>query len=508
VSIPRRALTFALSLAACGGSGGASGSADETSASSTASSSAGTGGDATGDTSSAATVSSDSLDTSTSVEPSTGADTDGPGACDPTATFEDGKSPTSEIHVAEGGADAGGCGAAGSPCATIDYAATLATPGTAIRIHAGTYGADAFIDNLAGSEDAPIWLGGAPGEARPVIEGGGEALHISTARYLVVHDLEIRGASGNGINCDDGGAVDDPEAARFVVFRDLFIHDIGGDGNQDCLKLSGLNDYWVLDSEFAACGGGASGSAIDHVGCHRGLIARNLFRDLQGSGNAVQCKGGSEDIEIRGNVMRDPGERAINMGGSTGFEFFRPPLSDAQSNAEATNIRAIANSIQGGVVPFAFVGCVGCLVANNTIVDPENWILRILQETVSAPPYVFSPAQNGHVANNVFYFSRSGISTYVNIGADTMPESFAFTTNLWYAHDDPSQSDPAADLPNPENGGVYGMDPLLVDVAAGDVHLQGGSPAASAGTPLVDLTGDLDGDCWGDPPSIGAQEIR
>ncbi len=456
-----------------------------------------TGSDAT------ATGGTDSVDEDSSGDPTT--DTGGPGPCGAIETFEDGKTPTREIHVAPHGRDTAECGDEGSPCATIEHAAGLASPGMAVRIHAGTYAADNYIANLAGTSDAPIWIGGAPGEDRPVIEGGGEGLHFSTVRWLVVHDLEVRNASGNGINTDDGEAYDDPDATRYVVFRNLFIHDIGAGGNQDCLKLSGVDDYWVLDSEFARCGGGGSGSAIDHVGCHHGLVARNLFRDLQDAGNAVQCKGGSEDIEIRANVMVDPGQRGVNMGGSTGFEFFRPPLSETEPNAEARDIRVIANYIRGGTAPLAFVGCDGCLAANNTIVDPENWILRILQETMTDPPYTFVPARNGRLVNNLVYFSRAGISTWVNIGGDTDPETFAFTANLWYAHDDPGQSDPASALPVPETGGLYGQDPLLVDPSS-SAEIDPGSPAVGAGTPLGELEADAFDHCWADPPSIGAHE--
>ena len=119
---------------------------------------------------------------------------------------------------------------------------------------------------------APIWIGGVPGSPRPVIAAGGQAFHLVRPRYLVVHDLEVRGASANGINTDDEAQYANADAARFVVFRNLFIHDVGTGGNQDCLKLSGLNDFWVLDSEFQRCGGAGSGSAIDHVGCHHPSI--------------------------------------------------------------------------------------------------------------------------------------------------------------------------------------------------------------------------------------------
>lgn len=439
----------------------------------------------------------------TSTTATTGDTGEPPGCGAEVVTFASGKTPGQIIHVAPGGADTADCGAEGQPCAGIAHAAGLATPGTAVRVHAGTYAADQFVSDLAGTADAPIWIGGAPGEARPIIQGGTEALHLSRVRYVVVHDLEVAGATGNGINTDDGGQYDDPEAARFVVFDNVYIHDIGQGGNEDCLKLSGLNDYWVLRGEFANCGAG--GSAIDHVGCHQGLIVGNYFHD--NGANAVQAKGGSEDIEIRGNRMIDCGERAVNMGGSTGFEFFRPPLRMDVPNVEARDIRVIANVIVGGETPLAFVGCVGCLAANNTIVRPNHWLMRILQETVTTQEYEFLPSGQNTFANNVVVFERGAISTYVNIGVDTAPETFTFSNNLWYASDDPGQSSPAGDLPVAETNALVGMDPLLVDVAGGDYHVTAQSPAVGSGTLLPALSVDLDGVCYADPPTRGAFEL-
>jgi hypothetical protein len=355
---------------------------------------------------------------------------------------------------------------------------------------------------VSGSAAAPIWIGGVPGQARPIIEGGADAMHLVRPRYLVIHDLEVRATTANGLNVDDGSQYADMDAARFVVFRDLFIHDIGSGGNQDCLKLSGLNDYVVVDSRFERCGGGGSGSAVDQVGCHRGLLARNVLADL--AGNGIQCKGGSDDVEIRWNRMTNAGERAVNMGGSTGVEFFRPPLSTTAPNFEARNIRVIANVLSGSTSPLAFVGCVDCLAANNTIVDPTRWIVRVLQESVTTTTHMFLPAQRGQVVNNLVYFSRASLSTHVNVGANTDAATFTFRNNLWYAHDMPAQSMPS--LPAAETAGLYGQDPRLVAPASGDFALMAGSPAAGAGTPLANVAGDAGGRCYLDPPSIGAFE--
>ncbi|MGD9252829.1 MAG: hypothetical protein PVG92_02715 [Holophagae bacterium] len=423
-----------------------------------------------------------------------------PARCDRIDTFARGKQPSQEIFVATWGDDLSGDGSAGSPYATIERAIDDAVPGAAVRIHPGTYSGRVWISDLAGTADQPIWIGGVPGETRPVISGGDEGMHLSRVAHLVVHDLEVAGATYNGINCDDGGDYDNPLATYNVVFRRLAIHDIGSDGNQDCLKLSGVDHYWVLDSEFARCGGGGSGSGVDHVGCHDGLLARNWFHDL--SGNAIQSKGGSTDIEIRWNRFADSGQRSLNLGGSTGFEYFRPPLSTTESNAEARNLAVVANVFEGSIAPIAYVGCVGCVVANNTIIDPDNWILRILQETTTTPPYTFEACRNGVFMNNLVYFNRNDLSTDVNVGPNTDAGSFTFANNLWYAWDNPSQSQP--NLPAAESGGLYGDDPDLDDA----YRIGTLSPAAGAGTPTAHAWGDLDGLCYAATPSIGAFRPR
>lgn len=421
-------------------------------------------------------------------------------SCDPILTFADGKESLRQIFISPGGGDDSGDGSRQNPFQTLPRALENVRPGDAIRLLPGTYPAGHFIEDIAGTEDNPIWLGGVPGEERPLIYGGSTALHLVCARYLVLENLEVSGAAANGINCDDGGDYANPEAARRLVFRNLFIHDIGTGGNNDGLKLSGVNDYYVLDCEFARMSAG--GSAIDHVGCHGGLIARCTFTDA--GSNSIQCKGGSENIDIRWNKFIRGGSRAINIGGSTGFEFFRPPLSAAEPNFESRNIRVLANLFIGSDAPVAFVGTVDSLVANNTIIEPSRWVLRILQETVSTPAYEFLPSGQNHFLNNLVYYSRADLRTHANIGPDTAPETFTFANNLWYAFDQPAQSQPS--LPVPEVDGIAGENPKFQNAGAGDYTPRDGSPAAGSGQPIAELKADLLERCYANPPSIGAFE--
>ena len=260
--------------------------------------------------------------------------------CEIAPTFDAGRAPTSEINVAPPplGSNQTGDGSVARPYATIQYAAARAVPGTAVRVHPGSYAGGSFVTDVRGTPEAPIWIGGfspRPGEppARPIITGGSEGLHLVRCAYVVVHDLEVRNVSSNGINSDDGGEYDDPTAAHHQVFRSLVIQDIGGTGNQDGLKLSGVYNFAVIDCEISRCGGAMSGSGIDMVGCHDGVIARTFMHDR--SANAVQAKGGSTDIDIRQNRIGITGSRALNLGGSTDLNLFRPPLSTTASNAEA-----------------------------------------------------------------------------------------------------------------------------------------------------------------------------
>lgn len=426
--------------------------------------------------------------------------------CDAPATFADPAAPSRVLHVVPG-APSGGDGSVAAPFATVEAAAAVATPGTLIQLASGSHSPDQFVSDLRGTATDPIWIAGDPSQARAVIEGGGEALHLTRPAYVVIEHLEIRGQSANGINIDDGSQRDDETAAHHVLVRDVAIHDVGGTGNQDCLKVSGVNELFVYDSFFARCGGGAAGSAIDHVGCHRAVIARNVFADL--SGSAVQAKGGSTDIDIRQNRVHDGGERVFNLGGSTGFEFFRPSLSVTAPNAEARRIRAFNNIITGSTgTPFAFAGCVDCLVAHNLMLGTPRWLVRILQETVSANGYTFEAAREGRVVNNTFIWTSSVLSAHVNVGADTEPDTFMFATNAWLAQDAPEISMPS--LPVEEMGSVIGAISPYLTVSADPtapvqrMYCASGDETFSA-SPLPEVDGTYLGECRGlaDTPTIG-----
>lgn len=415
--------------------------------------------------------------------------------CAPPAPFDVDAIYSTVLHVDPDGDDAGD-GTETAPLATLEEALSRASAGTRVLMHAGTYVGSTWAEGLEGTASEPIAVVG-EGEVVLDADGAAEVLHIAEARYLVLEHLTLENASVNGLNIDDGGSYDTP--AEHVVLRDLTVRAVGTGGNNDCIKLSGVDRFFLLGSDISGCD---AGDAVDMVGCHDGVIAANRIHDTPGSGG-IQAKGGSSGTLVHGNRFEDVGGRSINAGGSTGLEFFRP----LDAPFEAAALRVVANVfVRSGDTPIAFVGCDGCVFANNTIVDPQARVARILQETVDAR---FVPSRAGLFVNNVVVFQTSVVNNpdrFVNVGPDTAPETFVFGHNLWYATDDagfagPTLPDPIA----PETGSVV-ADPGFLDPGAGDYRIPATSPAVGAGRQAENAPGDFTGRCWGEPPAIGAYE--
>jgi hypothetical protein len=378
-----------------------------------------------------------------------------------------------------------------SSAAEFREAMASAKPGTRVLLAPGRYPGGFFFQNLRGEPGLPIVIGAADPQNPPVLEGGANGIQLSDPCWVELEDLVFTGAAGNGLNIDDGGSFESP--AHNVVLRRLRVTDVGPQGNRDGIKLSGVVDFRVEGCTIERWGTG--GSAIDMVGCHRGVIESNLFRhfaEASDGANGVQTKGGSRDILIRRNRFEDTGARGVNIGGSTGLQFFRPPLLPETESWEAKDIRVEGNTFIGSGAPVAFVGVDRAVVRFNTIYRPRRWALRILQENTTSG---FVPCRDGEFTDNIVAFhSSEWFSGGVNIGPNTAPATFQFARNWWFCLDDPGRSRPI--LPVTESAGVYGVSPQFSDPGNGDLRLQPGSPAHGAGaeaSPELDqATGEND----------------
>ncbi|MCI0360812.1 MAG: right-handed parallel beta-helix repeat-containing protein [Planctomycetaceae bacterium] len=340
-----------------------------------------------------------------------------------------------------------------------------AKPGTIIRIAPGNYGGGLSQGRLRGTKDQPIIIAGADPDKAPVIEGGGSGLHLSSPAHVELRDLIIAGANGNGLNIDDSGSTDTP--AHDLVLRNIVVRDVGPRGNRDGIKLSGVNDFRIEGCQVERWG--SSGSAIDMVGCHNGVVKECKFRDAGDSANGVQAKGGSSEILIQHCRFENAGGRAVNIGGSTGLPYFRPK----DATCEARNITVEDCEFIGGMSAVAFVGVDGALVQHNTIYRPWRWPVRILQENTE-PQFVAS--RRGRFFKNVVVFRSDEVREVVNIGASTAPESFEFSGNVWHCLDRSADTRRLVRLPVEETAGSYDKNPGLKDAEKGDLSIPGRKP--------------------------------
>ncbi len=380
----------------------------------------------------------------------------------------------------------------GQTYATLTQAVAAVEPGDTIKIHAGSYAGGLFFSNLQGTANQWITIRNAPGEV-VVFEGGSNAIQLTDPAYLRIEGLIFQHQTGNGFNLDDGGSYSTP--AHHVVFDGCTFRDISATGNNDLLKLSGLDHFEIRNCRFL--NGSAGGSGADMVGCHYGVFENNTFEN-QGS-NCIQAKGGTAWVRIEGNLFKDGGQRSLNLGGSTGLAFFRPDTA----HYEAAHVQVFSNVFVGSWAPIAYVGAVHVEVVNNTFYQPENWVIRILQETVD--PNRFLECGDNSFINNIIYLNKN-LGTETNIGPNTRPETFVFSNNLWFNAAVPNWTGP--DIPTADPNQILQANPLFKAPANDDFSIPPSSPAAGAGVTRTEPKLDFLKRNFAASRSVGAVEAN
>ena len=375
----------------------------------------------------------------------------------------------------------------GWPYATLAAAAAVAKPGDTIQINNGTYSGGDNITNLQGTSAAWITIRAAKG-ATVLYSGNTQAFQLSDPAYLRIQGLQFEKQSANGVNIDDAGTFDTP--AHDIIIENCEWLDIGGTGNNDLLKLSGVDNFTVQNCRF---NNGANGAFIDMVGCHNGVLQDNICKNVGPGGQAFQTKGGSKNIIVQRNRIINGGDRAMHIGGNTGTQYFRPQ----GANYEAMNIYVYSNTFEGSTAPIVFASAVSCEVVNNTIIQPVKYAVRILQDN-----NMTQKCANNTFRNNIVVFPNTG-SAAINIGVGTDANSFVFSNNLWFNPDNLSWSGPTISYVEP--GQILNKDPQFSDAF---YHLQSTSPAIGKGYSALKPTTDYFSLAFKSPRSIGAVEAN
>jgi hypothetical protein len=330
-------------------------------------------------------------------------------------------------------------------------ALAAANPGDQIILQPGVYNGGHYRANLQ-----QVTIRSANPASPAIIDGGSNGIQLSDSAGVTIADLIFRNQVDNGLNIDDGGTFGTP--ATNLTLRNITVRDVVGAGNNDGIKLSGVDDFLIENVNVLNWGIG--GSAVDMVGCHRGLIQNSNFTHTNSSnaGTTLQPKGGSKDITFRANRIDLPrgSGRAVQAGGSTGTQFFRFVPGD--SGYEANQIVAEGNVIIGGSSAFSWVNINGGVFHHNLVHRPGQWVARILNENQGLP---IVDTQNGQLLDNriVFNNTSSEFSTAVNVGDETLETTFTFARNEWLNLANPTPAGSTPSLPVAETNGIYGVTP-------------------------------------------------
>lgn len=374
---------------------------------------------------------------------------------------------------------------------TLSQAQNAVSPGDTLLVLDQTFSNGTQFLTINGLPGQPVVIMGQTNQG-PIFQGGTEGIHLSGCNYLELNGLVFQQQTGNGLNIDDAGSYSIPSS--YITIKNCLFRDMAASGNNDLLKMSGVDHFLISNCTFL--NGGSGGSGIDFVGCHYGVV-EDCYLDNAGT-TGIQNKGGTQFITIQRNVFKNMGQRALNLGGSTGLQFFRPPLPNPIVNAfEAADIDVFSNLFIGNRAPIAYVGCVRVQVRNNTFYKPDNWVIRILQETTVSG---FLTCADNEFSNNIIYLEND--LTEVNIGSNTNPGSFTFTNNAWYNE---SSNNWTPTLPAPVQNQLI-ANPLFVDPVNEDFNLMAQSPFIGNGFPYSTPTTDFNQFPFASPPSRGGFE--
>jgi hypothetical protein len=121
--------------------------------------------------------------------------------------------------------------------------------------------------------------------------------------------------------------------------------------------------------------------------------------------------------------------------------------------------------IIGGSSAFSWVNIDGGEFHHNVVNRPFRWVARILNENQGLA--IVDP-QNGKFHDNRVVFNDTGseFSTAVNVGPETLPNTYLFARNRWLNLANPTPAGSTPTLPTPEVGGVYGGDAMAPTDAA------------------------------------------
>jgi hypothetical protein len=297
-----------------------------------------------------------------------------------------------------------------------------ASPGDRIYVEPGNYNSRLWVSGISGTPGNLIEVVAQDPTNRPVFEYPGDSCFtIANSSYVLVDGIITQ---GSGTPTSAGNNFEFP-VSHHMIARNVLSRDCSNSGNADGTKFASTNNMLMYNCRVETWGAG--GSAADIMNNHNSLFMRNSF-SWPGdpyNANGFQPKGdGAYELGFYRNTFIDGGARCQQFGGSSGA-----------STSEGHDMVAMGNVFDQGDAAVAYVSCTDCEFSYNTVVNPENWVMRILNENGGVP----QPSFNTFKRNIVEY----GPISVQNVGANTQPETFTYRENFWYKWSNPGGSVPS-----------------------------------------------------------------
>lgn len=373
--------------------------------------------------------------------------------------------------VATSGSDSSISGSVTAPWKTIGRAAAAVNPGDTVNVAAGTYTERVQL-NRSGTQAAGITF-----QAQGVVVMQGFAISGS---FIAVSGFQVLNASTRGI---DLASTSSNIALRNNKVTSAVEAGIYINGTTHLIEGNDISHTRSVSNSDA--------DGIRFFGSGT-IVRKNVLHDMQvgdspGQSPHIDCFqtwGPATNYLFEQNICdKQPTQQQ-------GFTI------EALNNATVDNI-AIRNNVfitRGtGYQPDVNVGdlgaCTNVSILNNTMVA--------LNGAVEFAVWIFARASNITVKNNAIYDHGNTGEKYIRVDAGASGVDIGFNSI--------SKSNGVAPIGTPYPGDLWLVNPLFVNLAANDFHLQGASPLVNAGTTVGVMT-DFDG-LPRITPDIGAFEF-